>query len=174
MHTMAIMLLTGPAISGRFNGWQGNRLAAGDVDPLGDHQKFASVAKQGCAANEHAPAGTLGPPCREIVCNGGSHFGWQGHLCHPLSFAAHRDQTGFPLEVVQREGNHFAGSQAQTCQQEQKGESRLPMAVALSHEAKIFWICSPARDLGTLESDHVAMVGTHVAKSLATIPRRNK
>jgi hypothetical protein len=43
------MLLTGPAISGRLNGWQANRLAAGDVDPLGDHQKFASVAKQGCA-----------------------------------------------------------------------------------------------------------------------------
>ena len=40
--------------------------------------------------------------------------------------------------------------------------------------AKIFWICSPARNLGTLDSDHVAMVGTHVAKSISTMPRWNK
>ena len=50
-----------------------------------------------------------------------THFGWQRHLCNPLSFAAHRDQADFPIEVVQREGNHFAGSQAKTSQQEQKG-----------------------------------------------------
>jgi hypothetical protein len=25
------------------DGWRADRLAAGDVDPLGDHQKFASV-----------------------------------------------------------------------------------------------------------------------------------
>jgi len=34
--TMAIMLLTIPAISGRLHGWQANRFADGDVDSLGD------------------------------------------------------------------------------------------------------------------------------------------
>jgi hypothetical protein len=40
---MAMVLLTSPAIR-RLDGWRADRLAAGDVDPLGDHQKFASVA----------------------------------------------------------------------------------------------------------------------------------
>jgi hypothetical protein len=44
LHTMAMVLLTSPAIRRRLDGWRADRLAAGDVDPLGDHQKFASVA----------------------------------------------------------------------------------------------------------------------------------
>jgi hypothetical protein len=42
---MTIMLFTSPAIRRSLNGWQANSLAAGDVDPLGDHQEFASVAQ---------------------------------------------------------------------------------------------------------------------------------
>jgi hypothetical protein len=41
---MAMVPLTSPAIRRRLDGWRADRLAAGDVDPLGDHQKFASVA----------------------------------------------------------------------------------------------------------------------------------
>src|ERR1039458_8991774 len=44
LHTMAMVPLTSPAIRRRLDGWRVDRLAAGDVDPLGDHQKFASVA----------------------------------------------------------------------------------------------------------------------------------
>src|ERR1039457_3781690 len=43
LHTMAMVPLTSPAIR-RLEAWRADRLAAGDVDPLGDHQKFASVA----------------------------------------------------------------------------------------------------------------------------------
>ena len=53
---MTIMLLTSPAIRRHLDGWRANRLAAGDVDPLGDHQKFASVTQQGCASQALADA----------------------------------------------------------------------------------------------------------------------
>src|ERR1035437_1444858 len=56
LPTMAITLLPSPAIRRRLDGWPANRLAAGDVDPLGDHQKFASVAEQGCASQALADA----------------------------------------------------------------------------------------------------------------------
>jgi hypothetical protein len=43
-HTSAAMLPTSPTISCRLNDWRANRLANGDVDSLGDYQKFPSVA----------------------------------------------------------------------------------------------------------------------------------
>ena len=52
---MTITLLTSPAIR-RLNGWRANRLAAGDVNPLGDRQKFASVPQQGRASQALAGA----------------------------------------------------------------------------------------------------------------------
>src|SRR5437870_6371995 len=74
------------------------------------------------------PRPEQGPPCREIVCNGGSHFGRQRHLCNPLSFAAYRDQTGFPIEVVQREGNHFAISNPPAAQRKAKVKTSRDLA----------------------------------------------
>lgn len=53
---MATVLLTSPTISGYLNGWQANRLAAGDVDSFGNYQEFASVAEQGCAGQALADA----------------------------------------------------------------------------------------------------------------------
>jgi hypothetical protein len=50
LHSVAIVLLTRPAISGRLNGRRTNCLALGDVDSLGDYQEFSSVAEQGCAS----------------------------------------------------------------------------------------------------------------------------
>jgi hypothetical protein len=47
---MAIMLLPIPAIGSRLDSSQANRLADGDVDSLGDYQKFASVTQQSCAS----------------------------------------------------------------------------------------------------------------------------
>src|ERR1039458_1926288 len=44
LHTMALVLLTRQAVPRGLEGGRADRLAAGDVDPLGDHQKFASVA----------------------------------------------------------------------------------------------------------------------------------
>src|ERR1019366_7775665 len=46
LHTMAIVLLTSPAIRRRLDGWRANRLAAGGVGSLGGHPKVASVGEQ--------------------------------------------------------------------------------------------------------------------------------
>jgi hypothetical protein len=56
LHTMTTVLLPSPAISGRLDGWRTNGLADGDVDSLGDYQKFSSVAEQGCASQALADA----------------------------------------------------------------------------------------------------------------------
>jgi hypothetical protein len=56
LHTVAIVLLTSPAVSGRLNGRRANRLADGDVDSLGDYQKLSSVAEQGRASQALAQA----------------------------------------------------------------------------------------------------------------------
>src|ERR1017187_6304144 len=52
----AMFLLPSPPIRRRLDGGRADRLAAGDVDPLGDHQKFASVAEQRCATQALAGA----------------------------------------------------------------------------------------------------------------------
>src|SRR5215471_17935151 len=48
------------------------------------------------------------------------------------------------------------------------------MAVSVSQKSRIFWICSSGRNFGNLERDHVAMVGTHAARSTARSPRWNR
>jgi hypothetical protein len=50
------MLLTSPAIGGRLDDGCANRLVHGDVDSLGDHQKFASVPPQRRASQALADA----------------------------------------------------------------------------------------------------------------------
>ena len=53
---MAAVLFTCPMVSRRLDRWQANRLTAGDVDPLGDYQKFSGVAEQRCASQALAGA----------------------------------------------------------------------------------------------------------------------
>ena len=55
LHTVAIMLLTGPSVSGRLNGRRADH-PEGDVDSLSDHQKFSGVAEQTCAGQALADA----------------------------------------------------------------------------------------------------------------------
>src|ERR1022692_5066358 len=55
LHTMAMVLLTSPAIR-RLDGWRADRLPPGGVDPLGGPPKVPSGGEQGCASPTFADA----------------------------------------------------------------------------------------------------------------------
>jgi len=55
-HASAAMLLTSSTIGGSLDDGCANRLVHGDIDSLGDHQKFASVPQQRRASQALAEA----------------------------------------------------------------------------------------------------------------------
>src|ERR1039458_8541100 len=56
LHTMAMVLLTSPAIRRRLDGWRADRLVAGGCDPLRDPQTSPRVAWESCASQALADA----------------------------------------------------------------------------------------------------------------------
>jgi hypothetical protein len=75
----------------------------------------------------------------------------------------------FRLSIFTRDADHLrVGSRGNG------SNGTLPVAVSRSQESKTPWICSAGRNFGTLDSDHVAIAGTHAARSVSIAPRWSK
>ena len=66
------------------------------------------------------------PPVKERNEHG-AHIGWEGHALDPASLALHDELPDTPVHVVEVQGRHFGGTQAETGQ---RGEDREVTAAA--------------------------------------------
>ena len=76
---------------------------------------------RGLCANEHAPRPARRAAVPQIGRQSPPNFVGQGQRLATLPFSGQRYQTLVPVEVVQRQGGHFAAAQAQPRQQQQDG-----------------------------------------------------
>ena len=78
-------------------------------------------------AHEERTALRSGRAPMEVRHEPGTHIGREGHALSPASLALHDELSDTPVHVVEAQGRHFGGAQAETGQ---RGDDREVTAAA--------------------------------------------
>src|ERR1019366_1951812 len=100
-----------------------------------------------------------------------AYVGGQRQLGRFPALPANGNLARTPINIVQAQPNDFAGTYAESGEQQQDGMVPPANGRLRSQRSSIRSIMAAGRNLGTVESDQLLTVGTQPARSVAIAPQ---